>query len=275
MSYEYDTIEKAIHYLNVHFKEQPDLDTVAAEMNISPHHFQRMFTAWAGVSPKKFSQFLTLGYAKSLLRERQHTLFDTALESGLSGTGRLHDLFISMEGMSPAEYKHGAPALAIGFSYQQTHFGEILVASTPRGICHLAFCNDRDEALKVLTANFPQAIITSFQHAGHLKVKNLFLGEGTEPLRLHLKGTPFQLKVWEALLKIPSGSVSTYSGLASAVGHTQAARAVGSAVGANPVACLIPCHRVIRSTGILGEYHWGTKRKQAMIAWEAAQKTLT
>lgn len=286
MSYQYETIEKAINYLSDHFIEQPDLETIAAQMNLSQHHFHRMFTEWAGVTPKKFSQFLTVGYAKDLLRKKQFTLFDTAFETGLSGTGRLHDLFISIEAMTPAEYKNGGEKLNIAYSYHHSQFGEFIIASTLKGICHLAFFKNRENALNELLGIFPVANFSEAIHPIHLQAQKYLFRAGLSevnqtghpdldkilpgPIQLHLKGTPFQLKVWEALLKISSGSLNSYSQLAEQIGHEKASRAVGSAIGANPVAYLIPCHRVIRATGILGEYRWGPTRKQAMIGWEAA-----
>lgn len=280
MSPEYETIEKAIAYLKDHYSEQPDLDTIAASMNLSPFHFQRMFSQWAGVSPKKFIQFLNIRYARELLRKKQHTLFNTALETGLSGTSRLHDLFISIEGMSPADYKNGGAALTICYSFQVTAFGRIITGSTATGICHLAFFSNREAGLTDLALKFPAARLVEKLQSSHLDACSCFIFPDKDQnkqkgiLRLHLKGTPFQLKVWEALLTIPCGDLTTYSELAAAAGNAAASRAVGSAVGANPVAWLIPCHRVIRATGILGEYHWGPERKQAMIGWEAARLSL-
>jgi len=273
MSYQYETIEKAIIYLTEHFKEQPDLEAIASSINLSPHHFQRLFTEWVGISPKKFGQYLTLTYAKSLLRDSKQNLFDTAYNTGLSGTGRLHDLFISIEAMTPAEYKNGGKGLSIDYNYQQSQFGEFILASTSIGICHLAFCPVRDQGLSVLKEKFPNAHFSEDLNKAHVLLKNRFIRENKsdDPIILHLKGTPFQLKVWEALLNIESGQVRNYSQLANDIGQDKAARAVGSAIGANPVAYLIPCHRVIRATGVLGDYHWGPTRKLAMIGWEAAR----
>lgn len=273
MNFRYETIEKAIIYLSEHFKEQPDLESIASSSNLSPAHFQRLFTEWAGISPKKFGQYLTITYAKSLLRESRQSLFDTAFNTGLSGTGRLHDLFISIEAMTPAEYKNGGKGLDIAYRYQQSQFGEFICGSTSIGICHLAFCSDRDQGLNVLQQIFPNALFYEDLTNTHLLLKNQLPPENRsdKPIILHLKGTPFQLKVWEALLKIESGQACTYSKLATDIGQEKAARAVGSAVGANPVAYLIPCHRVIRASGVIGDYHWGPTRKMAMIGWEAAQ----
>lgn len=271
-SVDYYRIEQAINYIRNNFKAQPNLDEVAEKVNLSPFHFQRMFTDWAGISPKKFLQYLSIDYAKGILKDRQATLFDAAYETGLSGTSRLHDLFINIEGMTPAEYKNGGKALSINFSYAETPFGNIIVASTPKGICYMAFADDKDEALNHLHAQFPQA---GFRQIADLAQQNsllIFQSDWSKlsAIKLHLKGTAFQLKVWEALLKIPTGGLNTYANIAQKVAMPTASRAVGSAIGANPVAFLIPCHRVIRSTGEFGQYHWGSNRKMAIIGWEAA-----
>ncbi|RYY32676.1 MAG: methylated-DNA--[protein]-cysteine S-methyltransferase, partial [Sphingobacteriaceae bacterium] len=211
-------------------------------------------------------------HAKSILKEKQATLFDTAYETGLSGTGRLHDLFINLEGMTPAEYKNGGAALSINYSFAETPFGNIIVASTPKGICYMAFADDRQEAFNILQTNFPNATYQQFADMHQQNALFIFKKDWTElsKIKLHLKGTAFQLKVWDALLKIPVGGLSTYLGVANDIQMPTASRAVGSAVGDNPVAFLIPCHRVIKSTGETGQYHWGSTRKSAMIGWEAA-----
>jgi AraC family transcriptional regulator of adaptative response/methylated-DNA-[protein]-cysteine methyltransferase len=269
----YQRIADAIHYIRVNFKDQPNLDEVAEKVNLSPFHFQRMFTDWAGISPKKFLQYLSVEYAKNILKEKQATLFDAAYETGLSGTGRLHDLFINIEGMTPAEYKNGGQALVINYSFAESPFGNILAASTPKGICYLAFADDKERAFNDLKAQFPNARYT--QVVDHIQQDALFIFQKDwsklSNIKLHLKGTAFQLKVWDALLKIPMGRLETYGSLARGLQLPNASRAVGSAVGGNPVAFLIPCHRVIRSTGEFGQYHWGSARKTAMIGWEAAQ----
>lgn len=269
----YRRIEEAINYIREHFKEQPGLDEVAEKVHISPFHFQRIFTDWAGISPKKFLQYISIDYAKGILKEKQATLFDAAFETGLSGTGRLHDLFISIEGMTPAEYKNGGQALHINYSFAESPFGHILVASTAKGICYLAFADDQEQALDQLHRQFPNASYR--QMADHIQQEAMFIfnkdWSKLSNIKLHLKGTPFQLKVWEALLHVPMGSLDTYGSLAKEIQMPSASRAVGSAVGDNPVAFLIPCHRVIRSTGEFGEYHWGAARKSAIIGWEAAR----
>jgi AraC family transcriptional regulator of adaptative response/methylated-DNA-[protein]-cysteine methyltransferase len=269
----YHRIEDAINYIKLNFKEQPNLDEVAEKVHVSPFHFQRLFTDWAGISPKKFQQYLSLEYAKNILKNNQATLFDAAFETGLSGTGRLHDLFVNIEGMTPAEYKNGGQALAINYSFAESPFGNIIVASTPKGICHMAFADDRSGAFNQLQAQFPNASYTQMVDGAQQEALFIFKKDWSQlsNIKLHLKGTHFQLKVWEALLNIPMGGLSTYSSVAKAIHQPNASRAVGSAVGDNPVAYLIPCHRVIKSTGETGQYHWGATRKSAMIGWEAAR----
>ena len=268
---DYERIKKAIEFIRSNFQQQPDLDAVAKEVYLSPFHFQRLFKDWAGVSPKKFLQYISLQHAKKLLQD--HTVTDTAFETGLSGSSRLHDLFISIEGMTPGEYKNGGEQLQINYSFAETPFGNIIVASTPKGICHLAFADDEKDALYQLQLQFPKA--TFRQVVDTIQQNALFIftqdWKNLSKIKLHLKGTQFQIKVWEALLKIPMGDVSTYSGIAGHINNPNASRAVGTAIGDNPVAFLIPCHRVIRSTGEFGQYHWGSVRKTAMIGWEAAK----
>lgn len=269
----YERIADAISYIRLNFKTRPDLDEVAEKINLSPFHFQRLFTDWAGTSPKKFLQYLSLEHAKSILKDQQATLFDTAYHTGLSGTGRLHDLFISLEGMTPAEYKNGGAALTISYSFAESPFGNIIVASTPKGICHMAFADDRQTAFDELQQQFPNAVYRQFADTMQQNALFIFRKDWSQlaNIKLHLKGTAFQLKVWEALLKIPTGGLNTYLGIAQNINAPNASRAVGSAVGDNPVAFLIPCHRVIKSTGEFGQYHWGATRKSAIIGWEAAR----
>jgi AraC family transcriptional regulator, regulatory protein of adaptative response / methylated-DNA-[protein]-cysteine methyltransferase len=269
----YQRIQRAIEYISHNFQQQqPDLDEVARQVHISPFHFQRMFTEWAGVSPKKFLQYISVQHAKQLLQQN-NSLADVSFETGLSGTSRLHDLFITIEGMTPGEYKNGGEALHINYSFAENPFGNIIVASTAKGICHLAFADDEQKALVELDKLFPNASFKQVVDAIQQNALFIFTQDwkNLSQIKLHLKGTAFQLKVWEALLKIPLGGLSTYAGIASAVDNANASRAVGSAVGDNPVAFLIPCHRVIKSTGAFGQYHWGSTRKTAMIGWEAAQ----
>jgi AraC family transcriptional regulator of adaptative response/methylated-DNA-[protein]-cysteine methyltransferase len=268
---DYERIKKAIEYIYSNFQQQPNLDAVAKEVFLSPFHFQRLFKEWAGVSPKKFLQYISLQHAKKLLTH--HTVLDTAYETGLSGPGRLHDLFINIEGMTPGEFKNGGEQLHINYSFAETPFGNIIVASTAKGICHLAFADDEKKAFNELQLQFPKAAFR--QVVDTIQQNALFIftqdWKNLSKIKLHLKGTAFQIKVWEALLKIPLGDVSTYSSIASTIHNPKASRAVGTAIGDNPVAFLIPCHRVIRSTGEFGQYHWGSIRKTAMIGWEAAK----
>ena len=269
----FNRIADAIEYLTNNFKEQPDLAEVARKVHLSPFHFQRLFTEWAGVSPKKFLQFLTIEYAKSVLRETGSNLLDAAFRTGLSGTGRLHDLFIKIEGMTPGEYKNGGAELSINYSFAESPFGNIIVASTPKGICHMAFADDEEQAFQCLKQRFPNAVYKQVVDLIQQNALYVFT-HGWEKLaqvKLHLKGTPFQLKVWETLLKIPVGKLATYKTIARKIENPNALRAVGSAIGQNPVAFIIPCHRVIQSAGTFGNYHWGATRKTAMIGWEAAR----
>lgn len=268
----YQRIAEAINYIKLNFKSQPNLDDVAEKIHLSPFHFQRLFTDWAGISPKKFLQYLSLDYAKGILKDKQATLFDTAFETGLSGTGRLHDLFVNIEGMTPAEYKNGGKELNINYSFAETQFGNIIVASTAKGVCYIAFADDREDAFNLLKQQFPNASYQQVVDVAQQDALHIFKKDWSElsKVKLHLKGTNFQLKVWEALLKIPMGQLSTYSDISKQIQQPNASRAVGSAIGANPVAFLIPCHRVIKSTGEFGGYHWGPTRKTAIIGWEAA-----
>lgn len=271
---DYKRIAEAIEFLRLNYKRQPTLEETAAHVNLSPFHFQRMFTDWAGVSPKQFLQYLSIEHAKSILKEKQASLFDTAFETGLSGTGRLHDLFIRVEGMTPGEFKNGGEQLNINYSFAESPFGNIIVASTPKGICYMAFADGtNDEALIELKSKFPKAQYTQFLDTMQQNALYIFTQDWSKlsEIKLHLKGTPFQLKVWETLLKVPAGGLTTYSSLANDLKNPGACRAVGSAVGSNPVAFLIPCHRVIKSTGETGQYHWGSGRKSAMLGWEAAK----
>ncbi|MDT7827509.1 methylated-DNA--[protein]-cysteine S-methyltransferase [Pricia sp. S334] len=314
---DFKRIARAIAYIKTHYKSRPSLGEIAEYLHMSSYHFQRMFTDWAGVSPKKFIQYLSIGYAKRLLQDKQATLFDTALETGLSGTGRLHDLFVNIEGMTPGEFKSGGENLSINYSFAESPFGNIIVASTSKGICHMAFygdgendlsgnnskgrgknlagtCNDtwaseddherrgdrqddqksKDAALLQLQKRFPNANYR--QVVDSIQQNALFIFQHDwsqlDQIKLHLNATPFQLKVWEALLKIPMGDVSTYGTIAKEIGKPKASRAVGTAIGTNPVAFLIPCHRVIRASGNLGGYMWGDTRKSALIGWEAARR---
>jgi AraC family transcriptional regulator of adaptative response/methylated-DNA-[protein]-cysteine methyltransferase len=269
----FNRIAEAINYIKTNFKEQPNLDEVAKKINLSPFHFQRLFSEWAGTSPKKFLQYTTVEYAKTLLKENQATLFDTAHETGLSGTGRLHDLFINIEGMTPAEYKNGGKDLAINYSFAESPFGNIIVASTEKGICYMAFVDDETIAFQTMLNHFPNAKFTQTIDLIQQNALYIFTHHWTKlnQIKLHLKGTDFQLKVWQTLLRIPMGQLTSYGTIANKIENSSASRAVGTAIGSNPVAFLIPCHRVIQSTGTFGGYMWGNTRKTAIIGWEGTK----
>ena len=269
---DYNRIAKAIEYIQSNFRLQPSLEEVAENIHLSPAHFQKIFTDWAGTSPKKFLQFISLEHAKNLLKEERASLFDTAYETGFSSTSRLHDLFVKVEGMSPAEYKNGGKNLNIHYSFSESPFGNIIVASTEKGICYMAFEDNKETAFGELKQKFPNASFTEQQDLLQKNALSIFDKDWTKlnTIKLHLKGTDFQLKVWESLLTIPMGKLSTYGSLAEKIGNPKASRAVGTAIGSNPVAFLIPCHRVIQSTGHLGGYRWGIERKQLMMGWEGS-----
>ena len=246
------------------------LDGLAAQMQMSPAHFQRIFSAWVGVSPKRYQQYLTLDHARHLLTSR-HTVLDAALASGLSGAGRLHDLFLTWEAMSPGDYAKGGAGLTISWGWFDSAFGPALVMGTDKGICGLGLSAEMGEAaaMQDLTARWPRARFR--ENPGPLAPwVRAAVGQTQAPL--HLLGAPFQIKVWEALLRVPSGHVTTYSDIARAIGHPAAVRAVGTAVGRNPISLFIPCHRALRKSGGLGGYHWGLPVKRAILAWEAARQ---
>ncbi len=270
-SEDYLRIEQAILYLENHFKDQPNLDEVAANVGLSEYHFQRLFTRWAGVSPKRFLQFVTKESAKDLL-DKSENLLDTTHQVGLSSLGRLHDLFVNTEAMSPGEYKSRGEGVTIRYGIHLTPFGKCLIGLTERGICHLGFVQGSEgEAIDNLVSEWKEAKMIEDYRATAALVGPIFdlrFNTRIKPLTLHLRGTNFQLKVWEALLQIPAGSVSTYEGIASHIGNPNAVRAVGTAVGHNPIAVLIPCHRVIRKAGDFGKYRYGALRKKALLAYE-------
>lgn len=269
----YNRIKTAIEYIHKNFTAQPTLEEIAEQVHMSPFHFQRLFTDWAGVSPKKFLQYISIEHAKQVLKTNTATLAEAAFETGLSGTGRLHDLFISIEGMTPGEFKNGGENLRINYSFAESPFGEILVASTARGICFLAFADDREKVFRQLVAHFPKAMLTQMVDMHQQNALYIFTHDWSklDQVKLHLKGSEFQLKVWQALLKIPFGALSTYGSVADKIEKPNASRAVGTAIGSNPVAYLIPCHRVIQSSGLVGGYMWGPVRKSAIIGWEASK----
>ncbi|WP_411273632.1 bifunctional helix-turn-helix domain-containing protein/methylated-DNA--[protein]-cysteine S-methyltransferase [Daejeonella sp.] len=269
----YSRIAEAIDYIRLNFRNQPSLNELAEIVHLSPFHFQRLFTDWAGVSPKKFLQYISVEYAKDILRDRQASLFDAAYEAGLSGTGRLHDLFIKIEGMTPGEYKNGGAELNINYSYAECPFGNLLVASTSKGICHMSFSDNESQSFTELIGRFPNATLRHFMDVIQQNALYVFNQDWTKlnQIKLHLKGTAFQLKVWETLLKIPMGKLTSYATIANNIKNPSASRAVGTAIGQNPVAFLIPCHRVIQAGGAPGGYMWGLTRKSAIIGWEAAR----
>ena len=268
----FDQVSKAIAFIQANVKSQPSLNAIAEHVGLSPHHFQRIFSEWAGTSPKKFLQFLSITHAKKLLKQPHTSVQDAAFETGLSGASRLHDLFIHIEGMTPGEYKNGGEHLTIHYSFARTPFGKILVAATTKGICHMAFFTNEDTALAELKQELPKAHYHSRLDEIQQNALLIFNFEkhALPPIKLHLKGTDFQLKVWASLLNIPLGELASYGALATHIGQPKASRAVGSAIALNPIAYLIPCHRVIQASGVLGNYRWDASRKAAMIGWELA-----
>jgi len=273
MQLNYDRIAKAIGFIQDNFKSNVSLDDIAKHVHLSPFHFQRLFSDWAGVSPKKFVQYLQTDFAKRLLREEQPSLFDAHLQTGLSSTSRLHDLFVQLEGMTPAQFKNQGQGISINYQWYETLFGTCFIASTPKGICSMAFSADQEASIRALKMEFPLANFKEQEDSFHQAAIALFdpAIQQLAQVKLHLKGTPFQLKVWQALLQLPAGTCSTYKQLATAIGHPKAYRAVGTAIGQNPVAYLIPCHRVIQATGHFGGYRWEPVRKKAILGWEFAQ----
>jgi len=267
-SYHYAVIARALKIIDA-VGPGLTLDDLAAQMGMSAAHFQRTFSQWVGVSPKRYQQYLTLDHARRLLADR-FTVLETAHATGLSGGGRLHDLFLTWEAMSPGDYAAGGAGLVIRWAYVPTPFGEALVMATDRGICGLGFTEEfgRGWSMADLTARWPRATYLE----DHSIAENAAAAIAGRPAKLHLIGAPFQIKVWEALLHVPSGHVTSYSELAGAVGHPTAQRAVGTAVGRNPISFLVPCHRALRKSGGLGGYHWGLPVKRAMLAWEAARE---
>ena len=269
---DYARVERAIRFLEQHAGRSPSLAEVAKGAGLSPAHFQRLFTRWAGISPKRFLQFLAKERAVGLL-SRSATVLDASWDAGLSGPGRLHDLLVSTEAVTPGEVASGGRGVAIAWGFHPTPFGECLLGITDRGICHLAFVGPggRHQALADLRRRWPQATLREDRAAAARTAERAFAGTGSARVRLHLAGTNFQVKVWEALLRIPPGAATTYGDIARRIGRPSAARAVAGAVAANPVAWLIPCHRVLRSLGALAGYRWGIERKQAMLGWEASR----
>ena len=271
MNKEYPVIEKAIQYIEKQFRSQPELEDIAEHLHISPFHLQRTFKEWVGISPKRFLQFLTIDYARQLLKESRSVL-DASYESGLSSPARMHDLFISIDAVTPGEFKKMGDGLEIYYGFHSSPFGPCLIAVTQRGLCFMGFYNDlvSDEFMRDMQDRFPRARFIEDTQRTIPYYNTIFRKEAdNKKLTLFLKGTNFQIKVWEALLKIPEGHVCSYSDISKIIGNPKANQAVGNAVGANPVSYLIPCHRVIQNMGIIGNYHWGSTRKKAMLLWEA------
>jgi AraC family transcriptional regulator of adaptative response/methylated-DNA-[protein]-cysteine methyltransferase len=275
LSHDYQRVERAIAFLEQNYHRQPSLKEIAESVNLSEYHFQRLFTRWVGISPKRFLQFLTKEHAKELL-ERSEDLLNVAFETGLSGPGRLHDLFVACEAVTPGEFKNRGEGLTIAYGFHPTPFGECLLATTERGICHLAFVQpgSREWALDVLRGRWQKARLA--RDAAHTRslasqIFAWYAGQASPPLHLYLIGTNFQIKVWEALLRIPPGAVASYEDIAVRIGRPDAARAVSNAVAQNPIPVIIPCHRVIRKVGEFGGYHYGPARKKALLGWEAAR----
>ncbi len=273
---DYKKIEKAIYFIENYFKSQPSLGEIADSVHLSKYHFTRVFKRWAGIGPVQFLQFITLDYTKKKLA-RSKSLLDTAIESGLSGPSRLHDLFVTFEAMTPGDFKKQGAGLNIDYGFCASPFGECLIAKTLRGICHLGFVqkNNRSEALNQLFETWPEAVfredyqsIVPFSN----EIFNLNKTKGFRPFNLLIKGTNFQINVWKALLQIPAGNVASYQDIAEYIGRPKACRAVAGAITINPVAYLVPCHRVISKSGKIHQYRWGAARKKAIIGWEAAKR---
>ncbi len=277
---DYNLVAEAITFLESNYQKQPTLEEVAAHLHLSPFYLQRLFTRWAGVSPKRFVQYLTASHAKALLA-KAHSVLDATYESGLSSPGRLHDLLIATEAVSPGEFKSQGSGITITYGRQTTPFGDALIATTDRGICALSFLDDEiparnwQSAVNDLQNHWQAATLVEDQGRVSRLVEGAFdqwQQNGATTIQLLLKGTNFQLKVWDALLRIPTGAAWSYEDVAAAIGQPSASRAVGNAVGANPIGYLIPCHRVIRKSGVIEGYHWGATRKKAMLAWETAKE---
>ena len=272
-----ERVTRAIQYLEQHSRAQPSLETVAKAVGLSPYHFQRLFRRWAGVSPKRFLQFLTIESARAALSEGRSVL-ESAYDAGLSGSGRLHDLFVTFDAVTPGEFKTRGAGMVIEYGFVDTPFGDGFIAQNERGICGLEFLGrgGRRETLGDFRVRWPGAVLRAAPRRATATARRIFQpGQTVDRLMLDLRGTNFQIKVWEALLRIPPGSLVSYGDIAAAIDRPTAHRAVASAIARNPVAFLIPCHRVIRQSGRFGEYRWGPGRKKAMFVWEAAQREAT
>jgi AraC family transcriptional regulator of adaptative response/methylated-DNA-[protein]-cysteine methyltransferase len=271
---DFERVAATIRFLNANHAQQPGLDELAAASGLSPSHFHRLFRRWAGVTPKDFLQCLTLEHAKQRLRESASVL-DAALDAGLSGPGRLHDLFVTIEAVSPGEFKSGGKDAEISWGTTETPFGQCCIGWNTRGICHLAFLDSEQDLGEPtdLRKKWPKAQLSQSDRGATRWAKAIFhnTNRPDAPLRAWVQATPFQLKVWRALLQIPEGCVTSYHKIANGIGNPKAVRAVGAACGANPIAYLIPCHRVLRGTGVVQGYRWGETRKRALLAWESAR----
>lgn len=275
---DYLRIEKALRYLEENYDRQPTLKEIASAAALSEYHFQRLFGRWVGITPKRFLQFLTKEHAKACLR-RSRSVLEATYDSGLTSPGRLHDLFVSCEAVTPGEYKEGGRGLSIAFGIHPTPFGDCLLATTGRGVCNLRFLLDdpEDDPRAWLARLWPEARLECRPDQTAPIVQTLFTRQDVEkavPLHLHLKGTNFQIKVWEALLRIPSGHLVSYQDVAEMIGKPRAVRAVAGAVANNPISFIIPCHRVIRKIGEFHNYRWGAERKQAIIGWEMSRQAM-
>jgi AraC family transcriptional regulator, regulatory protein of adaptative response / methylated-DNA-[protein]-cysteine methyltransferase len=272
---DYAKVCDVIAHVSENWRDQPSLDDLATRVKLTPDQLQRLFTRWAGLTPKAFLQALTLDHAKRML-EQSASILETSLDVGLSGPGRLHDLFVTHEGMSPGAYKNRGGGLPISYGYHPSPFGLALVMVTPYGLCGLAFCDSGGEsaALADMTRRWPNAQYTEDSAVTAPFAAQLFADENfrpNQPLRITFIGTDFEIRVWETLLKIPVGQATTYGDIATAVGSPKAARAVGAAVGKNPMSFVVPCHRVLGKSGALTGYHWGLTRKKAILGWEAGR----
>jgi AraC family transcriptional regulator of adaptative response/methylated-DNA-[protein]-cysteine methyltransferase len=272
-THDYDMVKHTLAFISENWRDQPSLDTLADQAGLSPTHLQRLFTRWAGLSPKAFLQAVTLDHARGLLRDSA-SILDASYELGLSGPGRLHDLFVTHEGMSPGIYKAHGRGLNIQYGFHDCPFGRALILITNEGLAGLAFADHCKEksALADMTARWPEATYVENQQATAAYAKRIFESERwkpDQPLKIVFIGTDFEIRVWETILRIPFGKASTYSDIASHIGKPKAARAVGSAVGKNPISFVVPCHRVLEKSGGLGGYHWGLTRKRAILGWEA------
>jgi AraC family transcriptional regulator of adaptative response/methylated-DNA-[protein]-cysteine methyltransferase len=272
-THDYDLVKHTLAFISENWRDQPSLDTLADQAGLSPTHLQRLFTRWAGLSPKAFLQAVTLDHARGLLRDSA-SILDASYELGLSGPGRLHDLFVTHEGMSPGIYKAHGRGLNIEYAFHDCPFGRALILITSEGLTGLAFADHGKEksALADMTARWPEATYVENQQATAAYAKRIFESERwkpDQPLKIVFIGSDFEIRVWETILRIPFGKASTYSDIASYIGKPKAARAVGSAVGKNPISFVVPCHRVLEKSGGLGGYHWGLTRKRAILGWEA------